>query len=206
MATIELNNREIDINTESIRTVAELIPCLKDNHLTPSEYMTNISINGEEVSRNNESKFLNKKIENEDIINFSVSNSKSLLLETVDELPSYIDHLIDTIELAVSFSNNNQSILMKTLLTEIISKIDCFIQLITQIHRGLTVESDKTLKSGQTVKELQIHLLSVTKALLHAQKRDDEIMLIDLLDYELKDNLTQWKITAIPQIKRLNSI
>jgi hypothetical protein len=206
MATIEFNRKRVDVKTDTIRTIAELIPCLKDNHLAESEYMTSISVNGEEITRNNEGQFLEKSIEDSDLISFNVSNSKSLLLETVDELPSYIDQMIDTINLAVSFSAKNQSNLMQTLLSEIIVKIDSFIQLITQVHKGLTVESDKYLDSGQTIKELEIHLLSVTKALLVAQKRDDEVMLIDLLDYELKDNLTQWKITAIPQIKKLNSI
>jgi hypothetical protein len=206
MATIEFNRRRIDVKTETIRTIAELIPSLKDNHLSESEYMTSISVNGETITKSNETQFLEKSIKDTDLISFKISNSKSLLLETVDELPSYIDQMIETINLAVSFSNNNQSDLMQTLLSEIIVKIDSFIQLITQVHKGLTIESDKSLDSGQTIKQLEIHLLSVTKALLVAQKRDDEVMLIDLLDYELKDNLTQWKITAIPQIKRLNSI
>ena len=206
MATIEFNQKRIEVKTDTIRTIAELIPCLKDNHLTASEYMTGIHINGEEVTKSNEEQFLKKSIEENDIINFQISNSKSLLLETIDELPSYIDHMIETIDLTVKFSNNNQIELMQSLLAEIIAKVDSFIQLITQVHKGLIIESNHCLESGQTIKELEIHLLSVTKALLVAQKREDTVMLMDLLDYELKDNLTQWKITAIPQIKRLNTI
>jgi len=118
----------------------------------------------------------------------------------------YIDGLISTIDLAVSFSKNEQTTLMLAVLGDIIEKIDSFIQLITQIHQGLVIQTDKMLDSGQTIKQLEIHLLSVAKALLLAKRRNDEVMLLDLLDYELKDNLTQWKITAIPQIKRLNTI
>jgi len=106
----------------------------------------------------------------------------------------------------VKFSENDQYKLTETLLLEIIGKIDAFIQLISHIHQSLSVISDERLKSGQTIKQLEIHLLSVVKAILVAQKREDQVMLIDLLDYELKDNLTQWKIVAIPQIKKLNTI
>jgi hypothetical protein len=206
MATIEFNRKRVEVKTETIRTIAELIPCLKDNHLSESEYMTSISVNGEKITKNNETQFLKKSLIDTDLISFNVSNSKSLLLETVDELPSYIDLMIETIDLAVSFSKHNQQDLVQSLLSDIIVKIDSFIQLITQVHRGLKLDSDQSLDSGQTIKQLEIHLLSVAKALLVAQKREDDVMLIDLLDYELKDNLTQWKITAIPQIKKLNSI
>ena len=139
-------------------------------------------------------------------IELRTSNSKSIILETIDDLPKYIDQLLSTISLAVKFSENDQYKLTETLLLEIIEKIDTFIQLISHIHQSLTVISDEKLKSGQTIKQLEIHLLSVVKAILVAQKREDKVMLIDLLDYELKDNLTQWKIIAIPQIKKLNTI
>ena len=206
MATIEFNRKVVPVKMETIRTLSELIPSLKENHLLQSEYLTSLVINGEEVTKNNQGQFIKRPLRDNDLIQFKVSNSKNILLETVDELPRYIDSMIDTINLAVQFSNNDQFHLTQTVLTDIIDKIDSFIQLITQIHRGLVTKSDKNLDSGQTIKQLEIHLLSVTKALLVAQKREDEVMLIDLLDYELKDNLTQWKITAIPQIKRLNTI
>ena len=70
----------------------------------------------------------------------------------------------------------------------------------------MEVQSDKKLSSGNTIKQLEIHLLSVVKGILTAEKKNDTVMLMDLLEYELKDNLTQWKITAIPQIKRLNTL
>jgi hypothetical protein len=206
MATIEFNDKKVAIQLDTIRTVAELIPSIKSNHLEKDEYLTELFINGEQVNSGNQSLFLNKVLSDQDIVQFGVSNSKNILLETIDELPMYIDGLISTIDLAVSFSKNEQTTLMLAVLGDIIEKIDSFIQLITQIHQGLVIQTDKKLDSGQTIKQLEIHLLSVTKALLLAKRRNDEVMLLDLLDYELKDNLTQWKITAIPQIKRLNTI
>jgi hypothetical protein len=206
MATIEFNDKKVSIKLDTIRTVAELIPSIKSNHLGKDEYLTELFINGEQVNSSNQSLFLDKTLSDLDIVQFGISNSKNILLETIDELPMYIDGLISTIDLAVSFSKNEQTTLMLAVLGDIIEKIDSFIQLITQIHQGLVIQTDKMLDSGQTIKQLEIHLLSVAKALLLAKRRNDEVMLLDLLDYELKDNLTQWKITAIPQIKRLNTI
>jgi hypothetical protein len=206
MLLIQCNNKEIDINTESLRTVSELIPSFKDNHLGQGEYLSSLAINGEHIQNFNQNTILNKPLSEIQHIELRTSNSKSILLETIDDLPKYIDQLLGTINLAVKFSENDQYKLTETLLLEIIGKIDAFIQLITHIHQSLSVVSDERLKSGQTIKQLEIHLLSVVKAILVAQKREDQVMLIDLLDYELKDNLTQWKIVAIPQIKKLNTI
>jgi hypothetical protein len=206
MLFIQCNNKEIDINTETLRTVSELIPSFKDNHLEQGEYLSSLAINGEVIENFNQNTILNKPLSEIQHIQLETSNSKSILLETIDDLPKYIDQLLETISLAVKFSQNDQYKLTETLLLEIIGKIDAFIQLISHIHQSLTVVSDEKLKSGQTIKQLEIHLLSVVKAVLVAQKREDQVMLIDLLDYELKDNLTQWKIIAIPQIKKLNTI
>ena len=206
MATIEFNQEKKNINTQSIRTVAELIPSIKSNYLSKNEYLSRLFINGEEVNSKNQSLFLQKDLEEKDLVQFKVANSKNILLETIDELPEYIDSLIQRIELAVELSNKQELALAEGVLTEIVGKIDAFIQLITEVHRSLIILSEQKLESGKTIKELEIHLLSITKALLVARKRKDLVMLIDLLDYELKDNLTQWKITVMPQIRRLNTI
>ena len=43
-------------------------------------------------------------------------------------------------------------------------------------------------------KDSHIHLLFVMKAMNQAQQKQDRVALEDLIKYELKDNLTQWKI------------
>ena len=55
------------------------------------------------------------------------------------------------------------------------------------------------------IKDSHVHLLFVIKAINQAQHKKDALVLDDLIKYELKDNLTQWKIDLIPQMKRLMS-
>ena len=40
------------------------------------------------------------------------------------------------------------------------------------------------------------------KGVQQAQSKLDHVALEDLIKYELKDNLTQWNIDLLPQIKR----
>lgn len=53
------------------------------------------------------------------------------------------------------------------------------------------------------VKQSHFHLLFIMKAISQAQQKQDLVALEDLIKYELKDNLTQWKIDLIPQTKRM---
>ncbi len=85
-------------------------------------------------------------------------------------------------------------------LTSLSSDITKFVELTTLMAKILTNRNNITLPE---IKQSHVHLLFVLKGINQAQKKHDSIVLEDLIKYELKDNLTQWKIDLIPQIKRL---
>lgn len=131
---------------------------------------------------------------------------------------SSIDFKIDNIELAVP---STEALLINDiyeLLNKIISKLDkCVHSFKSQdlekakVQLNTIVEAlDLFILSSSYIcspagklpyKELQIHLLSVIKAVSGAVSKEDTIMLTDLLEYELKDNLTQWKIHVLTNLK-----
>ena len=51
------------------------------------------------------------------------------------------------------------------------------------------------------IKQLNIQHLSIIRSLMYCFKTKDFVGLADLLEYELKDGLTQWKINFIPRLK-----
>jgi hypothetical protein len=53
------------------------------------------------------------------------------------------------------------------------------------------------------IKESHINLLFILKAINQSREKRDLLALSDLIKYELRDNLTMWKIEFIPLIKRL---
>lgn len=73
-----------------------------------------------------------------------------------------------------------------------------FIEITTLLSR-IALANDKSLL--EKVKQSHIHLLFVVKAIHQALKKPDLVALEELIKYELKDNLTQWKIDLIPQTK-----
>ena len=78
--------------------------------------------------------------------------------------------------------------------------MNIFVQSITYALKNVRDKEDliKTLP----IRDLKIHLLSVMKAIGTAHNAKDYIMLSDLLEYELKDNLTKWKILVMPTINQ----
>jgi hypothetical protein len=85
-------------------------------------------------------------------------------------------------------------------LSSLSTDITKFVELTTLISKILSTKKKIGLPK---VKESHIHLLFILKGINQAQQKHDSIVLEDLIKYELKDNLTQWKIDFIPLIKRL---
>lgn len=85
-------------------------------------------------------------------------------------------------------------------LIQLSSDISQFVEITT-----LTARLIRHLKRSfvAELKEAHINLLFIVKAINQAQQKQDLVALLDLIKYELRDNLTQWKIDFIPQIKRL---
>jgi len=85
-------------------------------------------------------------------------------------------------------------------LSALSSDIMKFVELTTLLSKILI---NKKKISIPLIKQSHIHLLFVLKGINQAQQKHDSLVLEDLIKYELKDNLTQWKIDLIPLIKRL---
>ena len=85
-------------------------------------------------------------------------------------------------------------------LSQLTTDISRFVEVTTLISKLMKAKSPDFLA---TVKNSHIHLLFILKAMNQAQQKQDLIALEELIKYELKDNLTLWKIDLIPKTKRL---
>jgi hypothetical protein len=86
-------------------------------------------------------------------------------------------------------------------LKKILESMDILIQLIMRIHQTTNLKTDESLIILKNMKACEMHLFSVIKAIQHAAKKNDDVIICDLLEHELADNLKQWKINIIPQLK-----
>ncbi|MBC77347.1 MAG: hypothetical protein CME64_15185 [Halobacteriovoraceae bacterium] len=127
--------------------------------------------------------------------------SEGLLKETVELLPRYIDHIQSkSRELVPKLDESMDSIKE---FGQLIDKVSSLIRLFSIVHSECKVYSQDN-SSNEAVKAVEIHLLSILKAVKSAYLVQDTVLLADLLEYELQDNLTQWKICVIPMLKRMS--
>ncbi|WP_408098442.1 hypothetical protein ACJVC5_05895 [Peredibacter sp. HCB2-198] len=128
--------------------------------------------------------------------------------------PSYNqDFLVDTIGLTLEFLsdilldiqtigefNPEREFFWNRKVSKLTQDIGQFVELTTLLSKTIMARKQQTIKG---IKESHIHLLFILKAMNQAQTKQDLVALEELIKYELKDNLTQWKIDLIPQTKKL---
>ena len=134
-------------------------------------------------------------------------NNKSLTLafESIDSCVGYVDYIMEKIQELISFYNLGESDTANAIFIEVIDLMDLYIQLISKVYRVIRTELKGRSFKDENLQKLEIHLLSIIKALLKAREKDDVNMLCDVLEYELIDNLTQCKIKVLPELKKLKS-
>lgn len=135
--------------------------------------------------------------------NLEKNESLELAFESIDSCYGYIDHIISRIQKLIAHFNANEIQEGNDQLVEVVELMDLYIQLISKVYQVIRLHSKEQVLKDESIQKLEIHLLSVIKALLQAKEKNDLIMLCDLLEYELIDNLTQWKIKVLPELKKL---
>lgn len=137
--------------------------------------------------------------------NETKSNSLNLAFESIDSCFGYVEYISAQIHKLILAYNKGEFDSANNTFVEVIELMDLYVQLITRVYRVLRTDLPFTNYKDENVQRLEIHLLSIMKAILQAKEKNDVIMLCDLLEYELIDNLTQWKIKVLPELKKLKN-
>ena len=206
MALITVNQEEISVGAESNQTVNELIDNLLDGVLKDSEVITSIQINGKRLNEAEEGECLPSPVSEFNEIDFTVKSSIELAYEALDSCNSYIDVVISKIHELNKLYAQGEMQRANNMFAEVIEIMDLFVQLMSKIHSTLRTNLGTKFIKTETLQNLEIHLLSILKGLVPAKEKNDIVMLCDLLEYELIDNLTQWKIKAIPELKKFKTL
>jgi hypothetical protein len=204
MAQITINHENFEHTTNSETTINEVLDQILHQFAGKEKVVTNIHINGECLSVENEHEFLEKPAASFNEIDFTVISSLDLAYEALDDCAGYIDNVIEKIAQLTVLYTENKAAEANQMFTEVVEIMDLFVQLMTKIHSTIRRQHPERLQANKTLQALEIHLLSIMRALLPAKEKEDIIMLCDLLEYELVDNLTQWKIQAIPALKKVS--
>jgi hypothetical protein len=129
----------------------------------------------------------------------------NLAFESVDSAFGYIDYIISQVQVLIGHFHSGNTAATNSQFAEVADLMDLYIQLMSRIYNVIRDNVPDQAFKNENIQRLEIHLLSIMKALLSAKEKNDNIMLCDLLEYELIDNLTQWKIKILPELKKLRN-
>lgn len=125
------------------------------------------------------------------------------VLSNLDHCQRFLDNInkqVNFILLSLKTSNAEE---LYDLFATLSESLDLFFELSSKL---VSIMKKKILNSVDKslileVKQLNIQHLSIIRSLMYCFKTKDFIGFADLLEYELKDGLTQWKINFIPRLK-----
>jgi hypothetical protein len=126
------------------------------------------------------------------------SYNLDFLTETTSLVQEFISDIILDIQTIGEFEPEKEFFWNKKIL-KLTSDISQFVELTTLLSKTIMVRKRMSLDG---IKNSHVHLLFIMKGMNQAQLKHDYIALEELIKYELKDNLTQWKIDLIPQLKK----
>lgn len=129
----------------------------------------------------------------------SLGHDSDILPATVQLSSELLSEILHQITDIGDFSEDKEFLWNRHLM-QLTGDIGKFVELTTLMSKAILGKKKATLPE---IKESHIHLLFILKAMNQAQQKRDIHVLEDLIKYELKANLTQWKIDLIPQLKRL---
>ena len=121
-----------------------------------------------------------------------------ILTDTIVIGQDLLNDIIQQINNIESFSSDKEYF-RNVQLSSMSADITKFVELTTLLSKILVTKKKINVPE---IKQSHIHLLFILKGINQAQQKHDSAVLEDLIKYELKDNLTQWKIDIIPLIKR----
>jgi hypothetical protein len=124
--------------------------------------------------------------------------NQNLLFETIHITQEFLSDIITDIQALPEF-NVEKEFHWNHKILRITEDVSRFVQITTLIAKALAKQKGVIISN---IKQSHLHLLFVLKAMNQSQLKNDFVALEDLIKYELKDNLTQWKIDLIPQLKK----
>lgn len=204
MTTVTVNSVALTKEIKENSTLDDLI----ENVLAEDSSLAikSIQVDGKQLSATEEQALLTRPITSYSEIDLHLTSKVEIALESLDSCSSYIDIVLGRIFNVVDLYAQNKNKEANEQFGEVVEIMDLFVQLMVQINNTFRKYSNKKYNKSDNVIALENHLLGILRALIPAKEKDDIIMLCDLLEYELADNLIQWKEKIIPEIKMFQTM
>jgi len=186
-------------------TIEDVIHCITRTTLPSDSMITQVTIDGNHITGDNEDNFLNSSPEIFETIEIEIENKEEVAQEAIDTAIDHADAIVPVIELAsINYSakdikNGDQNFYLS------MDALDLFIRLVSQIRSTLNLKHSHEITKKLKIEDTEHHLVSTMKNILKAKEESDTIVLAELLGQDLVENITTWKEEILPAMKSLKS-
>ncbi len=162
--------------------------------------VTQLLIDGVEVDAED---FSGRRVKRYSFIDITTKSKASLAFDCLKACQRYIDAIIEINAKIVASFQQSQIGRGNQQFIEMVELSELFVDLFSKVNHTLRSSFvDKYQKSAAST-QVELTLLNILKQVYRAKEDGDLIMLCDLLEYELTDNLLEWKQKVIPELEKL---
>ncbi|MCK5882248.1 MAG: hypothetical protein KAG61_01060 [Bacteriovoracaceae bacterium] len=200
MESISVNGQSISSELIDNMTISSAVEFINKIGERSNSVVTQLLLDGEEIELD---EYATKSISNYTHVEFITKSKASLAFDCLNSCRQYIDIINSKIEMVAELYSTNNTTAANNLFLEVIEITEIFIQLFSKVSITLKNSFADRYKKSNLAHTLEIGLIGILNQIYRAKESADYIALCDLLEYELTDNLTQWKETIIPEIEKL---
>jgi hypothetical protein len=211
MTQIYLNNQKIEVERRnpsasvSAATVNELIIDLITGHVDQNDTITNIWLDDTSITQQDEQKVFKTPLNQFKKLNIETKNRYHLAFEALHSLSLHLDYVVKRINYQVEVLREEKNINTQEDFIKLVESFDLFVQSFTTIKTVLQTrfEFDPFLQTN--LNKYENDILHHLKSLLSAHENKNNILMADLLEYELGPLIVQWNDDLLPQIANLKN-
>jgi len=200
MAVVFFNNEQLEIEINNNAKIIDIKGMIQSQYLKENESITEMVIDGKSYNPTQlDLTFLESKTNQYQYINFLSEDVISAVYHSIQASTSHIDAIIELIHETNKKISQNKIKESHELFLQLTEAIQLFVELTSKVVAILIGKKiiEPTFFS-QHFSVLEGHLISTLRAILTARENNDIMLLSDLLEYELVDNLNQWKTKLLP--------
>jgi hypothetical protein len=201
MATVSINDQDVTKYDLPQMSINEIINEVINDVTEKQHIITAIKLDGRDLDENNGS----IKLQGHQKLEFTTQSALTISREALDACGHYIDVIIAKIHQVSGLYSKNKLSEANLRFADLMETMGLFVQLVSKLKHTIKRYCPENYKKlGHP--EIELHTLAILKALVPAKEKEDIIMLSDLLEYELVDNLTQWKNIRLPQLQAIHPL
>ena len=198
MAVIYLNEEQLNDENIFSMTVYKGMEYLLSKHINERDVISNIEIDGVMVDEKEEKLLFSKKIKEFEKITFILKDRVDLVKSSLKSSGTYIEKMIAHISILLEKYHENKADDYNQLFLDLLDQLNLFFDLMVGISKVLKQEHPKDMRENVSYQSIEKELVSILKKVMIAKEKNDLVLVNDLIEYELTENLRQWKVVAIP--------